>query len=182
MQPLPLPAALIGLSLALVVPPLHPPSPAATRQPHYLETPVGKKPRVVITADPELDDLNSLIRYILHASDYRTEGLIYASSQYHWTGDGTGRTQNLPNRQYNRNGRQLCPCTSWRWNPAERFIDDVVDAYEQAYPNLRIHNPEYPAPADLRRRPPDRLAATPSSCSLAVDRSRSVPAVRHAPA
>jgi hypothetical protein len=29
----------------------------------YLETPPGQKPRVVITADPELDDNNSLIRY-----------------------------------------------------------------------------------------------------------------------
>ena len=27
----------------------------------YLETPAGKKPRVVITADPELDDNNSMI-------------------------------------------------------------------------------------------------------------------------
>jgi hypothetical protein len=76
----------------------------------YLETPPGKKPRVVITADPELDDLNSLIRFVLHSADYKTEGLIYASSMYHWKGDGTGKTQNLPSRQYNRNGRDWCPC------------------------------------------------------------------------
>jgi cellulose-binding protein len=55
----------------------------------YLETPAGKKPRIVITADPELDDNNSMIRYILMSDGYQTEGLIYASSQFHWTGDGT---------------------------------------------------------------------------------------------
>ena len=34
----------------------------ATTEYKYLETPAGKKPRVVITADPELDDNNSMIR------------------------------------------------------------------------------------------------------------------------
>jgi hypothetical protein len=116
----------------------------------YLETPPGKKPRVVITADPELDDLNSLIRFVLHSADYKTEGLIYASSMYHWKGDGTGKTQNLPSRQYNRNGRDWCPCPDWRWSHDERFIDDVVDAYEQAYPNLIVHNEGYPTPTELR--------------------------------
>ncbi|ODS52962.1 MAG: hypothetical protein ABS36_15800 [Acidobacteria bacterium SCN 69-37] len=115
-----------------------------------METPAGKKPRVVITADPELDDLNSLIRYILMSDSFQTEGLIYTSSQFHWTGDGTGKTLNVPGREYNRNGLNLCPCTSWRWDPDERFIDDVVDAYEQSYPNLRVHSSGYPSPAELR--------------------------------
>lgn len=47
-----------------------------------------EKPRIIITADPELDDNNSLIRLILYSSDLQIEGLIYASSQFHWTGDG----------------------------------------------------------------------------------------------
>jgi len=34
------------------------------------------KPRVVVTADPELDDSNSLVRYLLHSADFRTEGLV----------------------------------------------------------------------------------------------------------
>jgi hypothetical protein len=116
----------------------------------YLETPPGKKPRVVITADPELDDQNSMIRYALMSDGYQTEGLIYASSQFHWTGDGTGKTLNVPGREYNRNGLNLCPCTSWRWDPKERFIDDILDAYEKAYPNLKVHRKGYPAPAELR--------------------------------
>ena len=108
------------------------------------------KPRVVVTADPELDDANSLIRYLLYSTDFRTEGLIYASSQFHWKGDGTGKRVSVPNREYSRWGLNLCPCTSWRWAPDERFIDLAVETYEQAYPNLRVHNPSYPTPAELK--------------------------------
>ena len=106
------------------------------------------KPRVVITADPELDDNNTLIRAILYSSDFKIEGLIYVSSQFHWRGDGSGTTQYIPGREYTRMG--LCPCASWRFRPDEHFIDDIVDAYAKAYPNLKIHDPDYPAPAELR--------------------------------
>ncbi len=111
---------------------------------------VDQRPRVVVTTDPELDDLNSLIRYLLFSTDVRTEGLIYASSGFHWKGDGTGKTWSMPNREYFRFGLSLCPCESWRWDPDERFIDDAVEAYEQAYPNLRVHRPDYPTPAELK--------------------------------
>ena len=146
----------LGISVIAVVLPLAaayspqaaPQGPAT--QYKYLETPSDKKPRVVITADPELDDNNSMIRYILMSDGYKTEGLIYASSQFHWSGDGTGKTLSVPNREYNRNGLNLCPCTSWRWNPKERFIDDILDVYEKAYPNLKVHSNGYPTPAELR--------------------------------
>ena len=108
------------------------------------------KPRVVVTTDPELDDSNSLLRYLLYSTDFRTEGLVYASSQFHWKGDGTGRKLAVPNREYSRFGLDLCPCESWRWAPGERFIDDAVDVYERIYPNLRVHNADYPTPAALR--------------------------------
>jgi hypothetical protein len=139
-------ASMIVISLTQLLPAVY----ATQGVPQNLETPREKKPRVVITADPELDDNNSMIRYILMSDGYKTEGLIYASSQFHWTGDGTGKTLNVPGREYNRNGLNLCPCTSWRWAPSERFIDDIVDAYEKAYPNLKVHNSGYPAPAELR--------------------------------
>lgn len=113
------------------------------------QTPV-EKPRVVITADPELDDLNSLIRFILYSSDVKVEGLIYTSSQFHWKGDGTGTKKTFPNREYTRYGLKICPCESWRWAKDERFIHDVVEAYEKSYPNLKVHNPEYPTPEYLK--------------------------------
>lgn len=112
--------------------------------------PQAPKPRVVVTTDPELDDSNSLVRYLLYSTDFRTEGLVYASSQFHWKGDGKGTTWFVPGREYTRFGLSLCPCESWRWAPGERFIDDDVDVYERVYPNLRVHDPSYPTPADLR--------------------------------
>ncbi len=109
-----------------------------------------EKPRVVVTTDPELDDANSLIRYLLYSTDFRTEGLIYASSGFHWKGDGTGKKLSVPNREYSRWGLNLCPCASWRWAPDEHYIDTAVATYARVYPNLRVHNPNYPTPAELQ--------------------------------
>jgi hypothetical protein len=108
------------------------------------------KPRIVITADPELDDNNSLIRFLLFSSDVEVEGLIYTSSGFHWKGDGKGTKWFVPGREYNRFGLDTCPCTSWRWAKDERFIGDAVDAYAKAYPNLKVHNPNYPTPEFLK--------------------------------
>jgi hypothetical protein len=119
---------------------------------HHISTgtvPRPEKPRVVVTTDPELDDSNSLVRYLLFSTDFRTEGLIYASSGFHWKGDGTGKKWSMPNREYSRFGLNLCPCESWRWSPNERFIDNAVETYERVYPNLRVHDPSYPTPAEL---------------------------------
>jgi hypothetical protein len=110
----------------------------------------GPKPRVVVTTDAELDDANSLIRYLLYSTDFRTEGLIYASSGFHWKGDGSGRRVSVPNREYSRWGLNLCPCASWRWTADERHIDVAVGTYAQVYPNLRVHDPSYPTPAELK--------------------------------
>jgi hypothetical protein len=106
------------------------------------------QPRVVITADPELDDVNTLIRVMLYTTDVRIEGIVYASSQVHWKGDGKGTTQYIPGREYTRLG--LCPCTSWRWPADDRFIDEIVDAYAKAHSNLKTHHRDYPSPAQLK--------------------------------
>jgi cellulose-binding protein len=111
---------------------------------------VRRLPRVVVTTDPELDDANSLIRYLLYSTDFRTEGLIYASSGFHWKGDGTGKKVSVPNREYSRWGLNLCPCASWRWAPDEHYIDIAVATYARVYPNLRVHDPNYPTPAALQ--------------------------------
>jgi hypothetical protein len=104
----------------------------------------------VITCDPELDDNNSLIRFLLYSSDVQVEGLIYASSGFHWKGDGKGTKWFVPGREYARFGLDTCPCESWRWAKDERFIHEAVEAYAKVYPNLKVHDPNYPAPDDLR--------------------------------
>ncbi len=108
------------------------------------------KPRIVITCDPELDDNNSLIRFLLFSNELDVQGLIYASSGYHWKGDGKGTKWYVPGREYTRFGLDTCPCASWRWDKDERFIDNAVEAYAKVYPNLRVHDPEYPLPEVLK--------------------------------
>lgn len=108
------------------------------------------RPRIIITADPELDDNNSLIRLLLYSTDVEIEGLIYASSQFHWKGDGKGTKWFVPGREYDRFKMNVCPCESWRWAKGERFIDDIVEAYGKVYPNLSKHHPKYPPPSFLK--------------------------------
>ncbi|HVM88549.1 MAG TPA: nucleoside hydrolase-like domain-containing protein [Puia sp.] len=108
------------------------------------------KPRIVITTDPELDDNNSLIRFLLYSCDLNVEGLIYTSSGFHWKGDGKGTKWYVPGREYARFGIDTCPCTSWRWARNERYIDNAVEAYAKVYPNLKMHNSGYPSPDKLK--------------------------------
>ncbi|HEX6353096.1 DUF1593 domain-containing protein [Actinophytocola sp.] len=112
----------------------------------------GDKPRVILMADPELDDQNTLIRYLLYSNEFNTQGLVYSSSGVHWAGDGAGTTWFVPGREYTRFGLNLFPCTSWRWKPGERFIDDAIGIYASVYPNLRAHAQGYPTPRELRSR------------------------------
>ncbi|WP_194410433.1 DUF1593 domain-containing protein [Microbacterium cremeum] len=111
---------------------------------HERAASTSPRPRTIVTADPELDDLNSMIRFLLYSNEVEVAGLVYASSRFHWRGDGRGTTFFLPDREY------VEPQTSWRWAPGERFIDDVLDAYGDVYGTLRQHDPRYPAPEALR--------------------------------
>jgi hypothetical protein len=43
-----------------------------------------QRARVIVTCDPELDDNNSMIRFLLFATDFDIDGLILTSSQFHW--------------------------------------------------------------------------------------------------
>ena len=102
------------------------------------------KPRTIVTCDPELDDNNSMIRFLLHATDFQIDGLIYTSSRFHWRNDGSGKTQYIEMSEYDQMG--LGPQTSWRFTDTERFIDDIIDAYDKSYANLIVHDPSYPTP------------------------------------
>ena len=117
---------------------------------HSQSSEQGVRPRTIVTTDPELDDSNSLVRFLLYSAEVETEGLIYASSQFHWRGDGKGTRFSMPDREYSRGGLNLCPCTSWRWKPGERYIDEAVEIYAKVYPNLRVHDRNYPTPEFLR--------------------------------
>ena len=104
------------------------------------------KPRIIATTDPECDDSNSMVRFLLYSTDYQIEGLIYTSSEFHWKGDGKGTKGFVDGREYTRFAaiKGMCPCTSWRWSPNERYIHDRVEAYEKVYKNLKAHHPDLP--------------------------------------
>lgn len=108
------------------------------------------RPRVVLMLDPELDDSNTLVRYLLYSNMFDTEGLVYTSSGVHWKGDGQGTPWFVPGRQYDRPGLNLGPMPSWRWKEGEQFIHDAVEIYAEVYPNLKVHASGYPHPDELR--------------------------------
>ncbi len=82
------------------------------------------KHRLVITTDiggGDPDDLQSMVHALLLSNEFDLEGIIYGHA---WV------ESNLPR------GRQR--------------IESAIDAYEAVYPNLKLHESEYPTPEYLR--------------------------------
>ena len=87
------------------------------------------KPRLLVTQDGEVDDMNSLIHTLLYANEFDLEGIVQTSSTLHWSGDENTE--------------------SYRWMGTE-WMDEFLDAYAEVYPNLIVHDPGYPSPEALR--------------------------------
>ncbi|GMA32465.1 nucleoside hydrolase-like domain-containing protein [Litorihabitans aurantiacus] len=94
------------------------------------------QPRTIVTTDPELDDLNSLLRMFLYANEIDLVGLVYSASQHHYMGD------------------PAIGLDPWRWPkiaPETIYhIDQAIDAYEEVEDNLRVHDARYPTADALR--------------------------------
>lgn len=90
--------------------------------------------RIIVTTDPELDDLNSMLRLLLYSNEIDIAALVYTSSEFHHAGDAK---------------RGIAP-HRWPMPGARMHIDRAVDAYAQAYVNLVRHDPRYPHPDSLR--------------------------------
>ncbi|MEZ5226310.1 MAG: DUF1593 domain-containing protein [Acidimicrobiales bacterium] len=91
------------------------------------------QPRVIVTTDPELDDLNSMLRLLLYSNEIDLVGLVYCSSEHHYRGDPASGV------------------TPKRW-PAESDtlpIDQAIAAYAEVHHNLVAHDHRYPSPAHL---------------------------------
>jgi hypothetical protein len=104
------------------------------------------KPRIIITTDGEVDDMNGFIRFLLYSNEFDIAGLVYSSSQWHWSGDGKGtrftsRMRNTAERYGER--------TELRWTGTE-WMQDFIDLYAQVYDNLLLHDDSYPSPEHLK--------------------------------
>lgn len=81
------------------------------------------KPRVIVTSDGEIDDECSLVRFLLYTNEWDVEGIITSSSQYHWQGH--------------------------KW-AGDDWADPYLEAYAEVYPNLVMHDKNYPTPDYLK--------------------------------
>ncbi|MFS0777068.1 nucleoside hydrolase-like domain-containing protein [Neobacillus sp. 3P2-tot-E-2] len=89
------------------------------------------KARTVITTDGEVDDMNSVLRYLLYANEMDLEGIVITSSVYHYAGDKEKGIE------------------PFRWTGTD-WLYNMIDAYEEAYPNLTKHADGYPTPDYIR--------------------------------
>lgn len=105
-----------------------------------------QKPRTIVTTDGEIDDVDSFIRMLLYANEFRIEGLIYSSSMWHYKGDGKG-TSFVSEMEMTKNmyGAQ----TDLRW-PGTTWMNPLLDAYEEVYPKLSQHADGFPTADYLR--------------------------------
>lgn len=67
------------------------------------------KPRVIVTTDMEVDDMNSLIHLALYLNLIDVEAVVYTASQYHFIGDGI-HTLGQVNPHWRTKGRR-----SYEW-------------------------------------------------------------------
>jgi hypothetical protein len=108
---------------------------------------VNTKPRTIVTTDGEIDDVDSFIRMLLYADEFRLEGLIYSSSMWHYKGDGKGTEfiseMDMTKKMYGKK-------TNLRW-PGTQWMQALIDDYEKVYPTLIIHSKGYPEPDRLRQ-------------------------------
>lgn len=109
-------------------------------------TPEPKKPRTIVTTDGEIDDVDSYIRMLLYANEFRIEGLIYSSSMWHYKGDGKGTKftseMEMTKTMYGAK-------TDLRW-PGVEWMNPLLDAYEAVYPKLSQHAEGFPTAEYLR--------------------------------
>lgn len=102
--------------------------------------------RTIVTTDGEIDDVDTFIRYLLYSNEFETQGLVYSSSMWHWKGDGKGTKftseMEMTKKIY---GKDL---TDLRW-PGTQWIEELLEEYAKVYPNLILHDKNYPAPQKL---------------------------------
>src|SRR5262245_43336436 len=93
-------------------------------------SPAGQKPRMILTQDGEVDDMDSFIRFLYYSNEFDIAGIIYTSSTYHYSGNGSN-------------------VNPFRWTGLE-WVNHYIDLYDQIRPNLIKHASGYPTADELR--------------------------------
>lgn len=125
------------------------------------------KPRVIVTTDMEVDDMNSTIHLALYLNQLDVEAIVYTSSQYHFQGDGEHALGEVT-PHYRTKGRRAyeakvvppepdpaaAQLTSYRPFP-DGWIERLWQGeYAEAYPYLQANaaaagEPDFPTPEEL---------------------------------
>ena len=130
--------------------------------------PAGEKrerPRVIVTTDIEVDDMNSVVHLALYLNELDVEAFVYTSSQYHFLGDGEHtlgqvnphwRTKGRRSYEWERVPHEPDPeagsLTSYRPFP-EGWLERLWEGpYAAAWPHLCENGGGYPSPEELLAR------------------------------
>lgn len=120
------------------------------------------RPRVIVTTDVEVDDMNSLVHLALYLNELDVEAFVYTASQYHFLGDGA-HTLGQVNPHWRTKGRRAYEwervphepdpeagsLTSYRPFPKGWLERLWSGPYAAAWPHLCENGGDYPSPAEL---------------------------------
>lgn len=83
---------------------------------------IGGKPRVIVLTDAETDDRCSMVHFLLYTNDMQVDAIVQSNSCFQKKG----------------------------WS-SEPWLEEQLAAYEKVYPNLKVHDPNYPTADELRK-------------------------------
>lgn len=106
------------------------------------------KPRVIITSDLEIDDMNSFIHQSLFFNEIDLDGIVVSGSFCHFTGDGEHTQKEVMDHIQNREEGAL-DMTEFRPQPLEWLPNLWNNEYAQAYEYLSQNAEGYPTPEYL---------------------------------
>ena len=132
------------------------PIPEVLAKRDLIETPQDKtlrlgedgKPRVIITSDLEIDDMNSFIHQCLFFNEIDLAGIIVSGSFCHFTGDGEHMQKEVMDHIQNREEGAL-EMTSFRPQPLDWLPNLWSNQYAEAYESLSQNAGGYPTPEHL---------------------------------
>ena len=110
-----------------------------------------EKIRTIITQDAEVDDQNSLRHFLFYSNEVDLQGIVQTSSKFHWQGvPGTTKKRiSMPGELLDSDPNPAQFDQPYRW-PGTEWMFRVIDDYAKDYPNLKVHDPDYPTPEALR--------------------------------